>query len=350
MSRRQDHTNLTTVLLVLLVSVLIHLVLWPIGDRVVRMSWDVRPIPLAGGVMQVAIVPADRDEDEPTDDDEQQEPEPLEPDGKLVNLDRLLEERAPDQTDYVSEFDNRVEKETRAPNVRPRPGEGQSVPGDAPDANEGRHDRNSQDPNPAHALAMFGDRQGDGEQGEGDQSEPLPTGEGAHSLQHNPGQTGGSAAKNGLRGSPDAMRRTFGAHGTLDDLPDVTDGDENLLNSRRWRYASFFNRIRDAVAQHWHPEVVHAARDPDGRIYGLSTRITRLRIRLNPDGSVARIDVDRACGVGYLDEEAIRAVRTAQPFSNPPRQLVDSETGFIDFGFGFIFELHGSPRIFRYQR
>jgi TonB family protein len=137
----------------------------------------------------------------------------------------------------------------------------------------------------------------------------------------------------------------------MDDIQDVEDGDVNQLNSRRWKYASFFNRVRDQVSNHWHPEVVHAARDPDGSRYGIKTRVTRLLIRLNPDGTLNKIKIDKSSDVDFLDEEAIRAVRMAAPFNNPPSQLVDAETGFIDFGFGFIFEVEsGKPQIFRYRR
>ena len=53
---------------------------------------------------------------------------------------------------------------------------------------------------------------------------------------------------------------------------------------------------------------------------------------------------------GQAVRDAIRAVRAAQPFSNPPPGLVDPETGFIDFGFAFIFEIGQSPKIHRYRR
>ena len=133
-------------------------------------------------------------------------------------------------------------------------------------------------------------------------------------------------------------------------LGELDPAAENLLNTKRTKYASFFNRVRNAVAQHWHPEVIHAARDPHGKIYGNKTRTTRLRISLNQDGSVHRIWVDRPSGVDYLDEEAIRSVRAAAPFTNPPKQLVDAETGYIDFSFNFILMIDGSKRIFRYKR
>jgi len=348
MRRRRHRTTALTITLTLLASLLVHLVLWPIGDRVLSLQWSGPPIPLTLGVIEVALL---GDEDTEKDREtlvQEEEKEETEPPGKLVNLDRLQHERPPEKTEYVSEFDNTVDRETRAPNQRPRPGDAPQKPGDAPDANQANPTSWPRSPNEVQALAL-GERTGATTDGTGLQAEQMPVDESAEGvLPRDPGQAG-SPGKQGLRGLPDAVRRAFGSPGSFDDIDGVEEGDENLLNSRRWRFASFFNRVRDAVAQHWHPEVIHAARDPDGRVYGTKTRITRLRIRLNPDGSLHRIRLEQPSGVDYLDEEAIRAVRTAQPFANPPPQLVDPRTGYIDFGFGFIFEIHGAPRIFRYR-
>lgn len=342
-------TTAATVVFTLAVSVLVHLVLWPIGDRVLALSWSGAPLPLTGGVMEVALVGADDDEDDAEQRDEAEIPEPqlLDPTGKLINLDRLMDERPPEETEFLSEFDNTVEHQTKAPNQHPIPGSAPMMPGQSPDASNADPTQ-PRPPSQTQALAL-GERTGASTAGEGSQADAMgvdAADEGV--LPRDPGAAG-SPQTPGLRGTPNALRQTFGAPGTLDDINGVDQGDENLLNSKRWRFASFFNRVRNAVAQHWHPEVVHAARDPEGRIYGTKTRITRLRIRLNPDGSVRKIRLERPSGVDYLDEEAIRAVRTAQPFNNPPPQLVDPASGFIDFGFGFIFEINGRPRIFRYR-
>ena len=58
--------------------------------------------------------------------------------------------------------------------------------------------------------------------------------------------------------------------------------------------------------------------------------------------------VDLPTGLEFLDDEAIEAFKQAQPFPNPPKQLVES--GVIEFKFGFFFELSGSPhmKIFKY--
>jgi hypothetical protein len=47
--------------------------------------------------------------------------------------------------------------------------------------------------------------------------------------------------------------------------------------------------------------------------------------------------------VDFLDDTAIEAFKQAQPFPNPPHQLVRG--GLIDFDFGFYVEVSGAPRV-----
>lgn len=44
-------------------------------------------------------------------------------------------------------------------------------------------------------------------------------------------------------------------------------------------------------------------------------------------------------GIPFLDEEALRAFRDAEPFPNAPKAAIDSRDGLIDFSFGFLFEV-----------
>ncbi|MCA9709373.1 MAG: energy transducer TonB, partial [Myxococcales bacterium] len=149
----------------------------------------------------------------------------------------------------------------------------------------------------------------------------------------------------------DAMRKTFGGgSGSYDHLPDVEDGAENLLNTDRFRFASFFNRMRDQIAQHWDPNAAMARADPDGRTYGRSTRKTLLHIRLTPKGAVKKIDIVNDSGVRELDREAVESVHLAAPFVNPPPQMIDAATGFIEIDFLFILEDGKVSRIRRYVR
>ncbi len=70
------------------------------------------------------------------------------------------------------------------------------------------------------------------------------------------------AAARGWRCVPteQQLARAIGS-GTQDALANVEDGEETALNSKKWRFASFFNRVKRQVAEHWHPRgVVSPAR------------------------------------------------------------------------------------------
>ena len=136
-----------------------------------------------------------------------------------------------------------------------------------------------------------------------------------------------------------------------DHIRDVPKGEETLLNSREFRYATFFNRVKRGVSDHWHPGAVYLRRDPYGNIYGVKDRYTVLSVELNADGELRDVTVSQSSGVGFLDDEAISAFQLASPFPNPPRGLLEDD-GTIRFQFGFYFEIGERPRIraFRFKR
>ncbi|HWM84752.1 MAG TPA: energy transducer TonB, partial [Kofleriaceae bacterium] len=149
----------------------------------------------------------------------------------------------------------------------------------------------------------------------------------------------------------DLLERAVGG-GSVDHIEDAEGGDFTALNSRKWKYATFFNRMKRQVAQNWHPDQVYIRRDPTGNIYGTRDRLTILSVSLKPNGSVAKIYVAKQSGVDFLDDEAVRAFREAQPFPNPPGGLVDARSNLITFSFGFHFGIGGDRsrwKVFRYQ-
>ncbi len=339
----------------MLASLVLHLLLWPAADRILAYEWASLPIP-TGEVMEVALLPSDLSAPAPEEDEDdaarkeeaEEERKPPIPDGRLVHLDALEQEARPDDARFLSEFDSKVEREQRAPTGRPVP---------PPAGEQGRGRRSGTPSRPAAARPKV-------------PAAPAIPLRPSRSVAHAPGaaeamdaartdagrfaaRAGGApapAGAEGLRGTPDLLRRSVGTPGTYDDLRDVEEGDATLLNSRRWKYASFFNRVRDMVARQWHPAEVHRARDPDGSVYGTTTRTTILGLSLLPDGSLGKVVLLRPSGAEHLDEEAIRAVRAAAPFPNPPSGLVDPHSGRIEFTFGFVFEIGGRGRIFRYRR
>ncbi|MFY0540261.1 TonB family protein [Nannocystis pusilla] len=323
MPRARDNSGLRLVGFMLLASLLVHLLMWPLGDEIIGIGWDAPPLPRSDGWMDVALVPP---EEEPPPEPEAQPRE--QPKGRLIKQDRVHKEKAPDDAKYLSEFDQSVDKETRAPNVRPTPGGLPMLPGHSPDANNSP----KKQPSPQQAPSVREGLQPEGPQVDPGAFGPMPLSPGQPAAGGNPG----------LRGNPGAMERALGQAGTFDSIDkNVPEGPDNALNSRRWKYASFFNRVRDSVAEHWQPGPLHERRASDSMKVGTKSWVTSLYIRLNADGSVHKISIDRPSGLGYLDEEAIRAVRAAAPFNNPPAQLVDPRTNLIEFGFAFEFEQNG---------
>lgn len=256
------------------------------------------------------------------DDEEPEEPE--------VSEFELVDE-PPEQPDYVeteipeggvpedarrlAEADSNPKHETRAP-IRP------DRPSSAPQANP--------QPEPQEA----------GEQGTESEIHDAPDGQqtkpGAPQLAH-------------LGGSKGALKAALGEHGTRDDLRDVDEGETNVLKAKRNLYASFFNRMRDRVSEHWEPERANKAVDPNQKIFGTSARTTVLWVQLDAQGAITKIVVKRGSDADHLDNEAIRAIKAAAPFPNPPEDLIDAN-GNIEFDFGFTLDFVEGGRIFRHQR
>ncbi|HZS38535.1 MAG TPA: TonB family protein [Polyangia bacterium] len=320
------------------------------------------------------------------------EEEDKNPSGQVVDIAKPAIEERPDNAKFVSEFDSKVERETKA-NGRDHGGARAEIvpPVGRPDVSEPRAGSRSAAPAVEEAgrpgkpgpLAMRELERRRAEQRSVDGPQPTADGELEHA-----GSTGNPeaarpqppAAESGEGGTPGARRASPGSQeaatpglpgdrkpnlqasndvlqhaigkgaGSMDYLKDVDDGEATALNSKRWKHAPFFNRVKRAVADQWHPDVVYMIHDSSGHVYGFKDRITVLRIHLDPQGKLVAWQVLQSSGVDFLDDEAISAFRKAGPFPNPPKDLVDTD-GQIHFNFGFAFELsgRGSVKVYKYQ-
>ena len=137
--------------------------------------------------------------------------------------------------------------------------------------------------------------------------------------------------------------------GSIDRVEDVDEGDSTFLNTREYRHAWFFNRIKRSVQQRWRAVDAHRRYDPYGRVYGVRDRVTVVEVTLSEEGGLEDIFVTKDSGVAFLDEAAVTAFRAAQPFPNPPEGLRDAD-GLIRFQFGFHLAINGRGfRMFRYR-
>ena len=129
------------------------------------------------------------------------------------------------------------------------------------------------------------------------------------------------------------------------------EGDGTFLNTKEFKYATFFYRVRDSVYDHWVDAAIreYRRRDPTGNIYGVQDRSTMLSIELDREGGLDGIRVEKASGVDFLDMVAIEAFKKAQPFPNPPPGIVDDD-GHIRFNFQFVVTVNASRGLNLFRR
>lgn len=319
----------------------------------------------------------------PKPDEKKKEPEKIPP-GQVVDTapgNNQVDEKAK----FVSETDNKVAKETKAKdqsqiyrNAAPQRTSTEKIDGDGTAQSDkasiagndglGMDDRPLKDASELTKLAMkipdlkaqqkLEVKQSDGPglavsnreqrdalKGNSDQLSLTP-GSGEAGDETSAGHIGKPGAPN-LLPSPAVLDKIAGA-APNDYLKDTDEGDGTYLNTRQWKYASFFNRVKESINHHWNPSDQLRLRDPTGQIYGGRDRYTILTVTLDQNGRLRDTYVDKSSGLDFLDLEAVKAFERAQPFPNPPPGLLAADST-VKFQFGFMLELSGRPglRLFR---
>ena len=164
-----------------------------------------------------------------------------------------------------------------------------------------------------------------------------------------PGLPGQSEAATRSAGSPDERLRPSQevleriAGGPMMSIEGMEEGESTVLNTREFKYATYFNRVYRGIGAQWDPERAYQLRDPDLSLFPLRDRRTVLYLKLDAEGAVKELRVVKGSGLGFLDQEAMRAVRAAAPFPNPPDAIV--RQGEIDYGpLVFVFSFDGANR------
>ncbi|MFN7132906.1 MAG: TonB family protein, partial [Myxococcales bacterium] len=315
------------------------------------------------------------------------EPEPM-PKGRVVDVAPGNNQKPDDDAKFLAESNNRVERETRSRDTTPFYKNAAPKPSTTA--------RPSEDPAGSDAVA---EKVLAGDEGKGQDDTPeksgnrkstfeLPTVDKRDRLALKMDGIGGKYVNReeseAVQGNSDRVRIQLGDGGGEDEvaslgragqrtlktlmpsaavldritgapapdvLPtdDVDEGDGTYLNTREWKFSSFFNRIKQNVGMHWNPSSVVRRRDPTGEAYLYKDRYTLVSVTLDRRGLVKGVFIDKSSGVDFLDEEAIAAFHRAQPFPNPPPGL-QNDRGEINFKFGFFLEVssRGALRLFRY--
>lgn len=124
---------------------------------------------------------------------------------------------------------------------------------------------------------------------------------------------------------------------------DIPLGNQTVLNTDKVRYASFINRIADEIYQPWVESAEKALKEfsMGDRKIEANLYITRLKITLDTEGAVKAIQVLESSGISELDEAPKKAFWEAEPFPNPPSQLLETD-GFVRLTYEFQFEWKNS--------
>jgi TonB family protein len=310
--------------------------------------------------------------------EERSKPDKLE--GQVVSTGQPQDERPPDKpTKYLSERDSRVLKETRARETSPffknalskaqregkneeqKPKQQAAAPSAVQSGQNGgvRPQRGglakAELPKRERVDGLHLQKAPDGRVPDRDAREGVD-GAGEKLAMIDPNRQQQGQPQHGPEGIPGLQRGAPGKRGPLtltldrpgealgrvaggpmsDDLRGLEEGDETLLNSRSFRFAGFFNRVKETVARIWEPDVLDQSskRDPSGAIYGWRDRRTLIEYTIDRQGEVKDVKVMVSSGVDYLDRVAVDAFRRAERFPNPPPGLFGPE-GTARFGFGF---------------
>lgn len=128
---------------------------------------------------------------------------------------------------------------------------------------------------------------------------------------------------------------------TNDHLENVGDDLVTRLNTKEFKYYSYYQRIKGQLNQWWGPKVRErmVRMFKRGRMLASEgNKTTKLVIVLNDVGTLVRVQVLGESGVRDLDEAAIDAFRAAAPFPNPPKGIVDAD-GTVKIRWDFVIEL-----------
>ncbi len=127
---------------------------------------------------------------------------------------------------------------------------------------------------------------------------------------------------------------------TNDRVDGVASDLVTLLNTREYKYYGFYHRIKLQLNQWWQPKVREKVTKMmrQGRSIASDTsKETRLMIVLNEKGTLIKIQVLNPSGVRDLDDAAVEAFRSAAPFPNPPKGIVDGD-GTVKIPWNFVIE------------
>jgi TonB family protein len=272
--------------------------------------------------------------------------------GKVVELspEQKASETPPPEARFLSDRNTRVDKETVSRHAgnyprnaaRPERGVDRPVPERAPERSRARRGSAGEDAADAAGRPGAPGERVAAARPPGDLRLP-DLGEGGGGGRRGPGEGGAD-----LSLSSETLERIAGGP-SMDGVGEgLEEGDETWLQSREFKYATYINRMRQGIGQHWYPRVRDAVRerDPDGSVFLYKERTVVLGLTIDTEGNVKDLSVLRSSSIDFFDRVAVASVRAAQPFPNPPPGMFRSEPE-VRIPFFFTMYPHGASLFWR---
>ncbi len=262
---------------------------WPVDDR------------SPSGPITLTIV-------EPPPEEEAAVPEEPEPDdqGQLVEIAPPKEEERPEEAEYLAEYDNVVEEETRSE----------------------RFEVNPEVLSPEHSDEQMAEMEDLVDVNAEQESTGATTG----NNRFDPDRDGTLASlpskwKVTNKEGPDAPTLSSQTTSQLagapqNDLLREKRGDATQLNTKEYLYAGYLQRIRRLVNFYWQQNIDNL---PSSVRLSRPLYTTDVKSILNGDGALEYIEVTGESGSPELDDAVVRAFRVAGPFPNPPEGLIEKD-------------------------
>ena len=125
-----------------------------------------------------------------------------------------------------------------------------------------------------------------------------------------------------------------------DYLKDIEKGEQTLLNTRAFKFYTYYNRIKQQVQTSWKlmikKEVRKLLLQQRESILGAEQK-TSLLITLDRSGALVSIQVLEKSHVAILDHIAIKSFQLTAPFPHPPKTLMGKKK-FLQIRWDFILE------------
>ncbi len=131
-----------------------------------------------------------------------------------------------------------------------------------------------------------------------------------------------------------------GETSTTNDNLNATEDLITKLNTKEYKYYGYYHRIKIQLNQWWQPKVrekVTKMVNQGRTIASEENKTTRLIIVLNDAGTLVKIQVVAESGIRDLDDAAVEAFRSAAPFPNPPKGIIETD-GTVKIRWDFVVE------------